>query len=165
MILFLRRLCVFLSCAAAVWVGGCSQIVSATNNYRVNSAWAASQQARILVAGTITDPEGHPLREVRVTYHYTYLSPTVQDLPRARTIHQTRTEPAKGKFRFVISYAEEAHFHFTKPGYKEVTLDFHVTPQPGGDDSLARYPKAAEIIQDNLKIVMQPVTPTPATSR
>ncbi|HEX8523013.1 MAG TPA: carboxypeptidase-like regulatory domain-containing protein [Tepidisphaeraceae bacterium] len=161
----LRRLCRSCWCALALLCGSCSQIITTTNNYRANFAWAASQQARIVVAGTLTDPQGQPLRGVRVYYDYVYLSPTGDDLPRARTVHESRTEPAYGKFRFVFSYAQEVHMRFTKPGYREERLDLYVTPQPGGDDSLARYPRAEAIEQEHLQIVLHRLGPATQSSR
>jgi hypothetical protein len=147
-------------CAFLIAMGGCANAISVTNNFQNNVAWASSQQARVIVAGTICDPQGNLLQNVEITSHYVYLCPTGSDLPRAQTIRESRSEPANGIFRMIFSYAEEVHVRFSKEGYRDATIDLAVQPRTDIDDSLGRYPRAAEVKEDQLNIVLYPSNST-----
>ncbi len=149
-----------LMCAVAILLAGCGNLVRIERNYQSNTAWAASQQARIIAAGTITDPAGHPLNEVELIAHYTYLRPTVEDLPRALTIRECRSEAVNKTFRMIFSYATDAHLTFRKPGYREKTIDLAVQPSKGIEDSIDRYPKASELLAEHLQVILEPLPPT-----
>ncbi len=157
-----RLCCWSCGCALLAVGGGCASAISATNNFQNNVAWAGSQQARVIVAGTISDPRGNLLQNVEITSHYVYLCPTGNDLPRAQTIRDSRSEPANGIFRLIFSYAEEVHLRFSKKGYRDATVDLAVQPRTDIDDSLGQYPPAAEVRADQLNIVLHPATATTA---
>lgn len=147
----------FLICAFAILLAGCGDLVRMERNYQSNTAWAASQQARIIAAGTIADPAGHPLDEVELTAHYTFLRPTIEDLPRALTIRTCRSQWVNRNFRMIFSYATDAHLTFRKPGYKQKTIDLVVQPGKGIEDSIGRYPKASELVADHLHVILEPL--------
>jgi hypothetical protein len=156
-----RCLCAISLCAL---VAGCSDLFIAKNHFDNNRAWTNSQQARIVAAGDVVDVSGHPLEGVRVTANHVYLRPTFDDLPRADTIREKRSEQVNGRFRMVFSWADEVEIRFSKPGYRDVVIDLDVEAQPGGDDSLGRYPKAKPVLAEDLKIVMRPLPPPPQTT-
>jgi len=151
--------------AAALLISGCASAFDARNNYTSNTAWAASQQARMVLAGVVVDTEGHPLRDVQATARYVWLRPTLQDLPRALTMHDVRSEEIDEHFHFVFSYAKQVQLQFHKRGYEDRTLDFTLKPAPGGDDSLGRYLKAIPMTEENLRVVMKPITSTAPASQ
>jgi len=137
----------------------CTKLFESKDNYLSNNAWASSQQARIVLAGVVVDSDGKPLDDVQVTRRYVWLRPTVQDLPRAMTMHEERSEEVDGHFHFVFSYAKHVELQFHKKGYQDATLQFDVEPAPGGDDSLDRYLKAISLRREDLRVVMKPITP------
>jgi hypothetical protein len=143
---------------------GCSDMLIAKSNFDNNRAWTSSQQARIIAAGNVVDVTDKPLEGVHITAEHVYLRPTFQDLPRADTIREKRTETVNGNFRMIFSWANEVQLRFSKAGYRDVTMDLDVEPQPGGDDSLGRYPQAKPIVADDLKIVLRPLPPQPSAT-
>jgi len=157
-----RDLLCVLICTCALIGAGCSDLFMARNNFENNQAWTASQQARVVAAGKVVDVTGKPLEGVRMTAEHVYLRPTFQDLPRADTIREYRNELVNGSFRMIFSWADEVQIRFSKPGYRDVTVDLDVQPQEGGDDSLARYPKARPVTEDKMTIVMRPLPPAPS---
>jgi hypothetical protein len=162
------KMCYPARCLSAVslcaLLAGCSDLFIAKSHFDNNRAWTNSQQARIIAAGDVVDVSGHPLEGVRVTANHVYLRPTFQDLPRADTVREKRSEQVNGSFRMVFSWADEVQLRFSKAGYREVLIDLDVAPQPGGDDSLGRYPKAHAVVAEDLKIVMRPLPPPPQST-
>ena len=142
----------------ALFNTSCAKLFEAKDNYQNNLAWAASQQARIVLAGVVVDPHGRELDDVQVTRRYVWLRPSVQDLPRALTMHEVRSEEIDGHFHFVFSYAKHVELEFHKRGYDDASLEFDLKPAPGGEDSLNRYINAMPMHEENLRVVMTPIT-------
>ncbi len=140
-------------CALAM--SGCTDAFIAKSHFDNNRAWTASQQARIVAAGRVVDSKGRPVDNVRIKAEHVYLRPTFQDLPRANTIRENRSEMVNSSFRMVFSYADEVHLRFSKPGYRDAIVRLDVEPQSGGDDSLGRYPRAKPVVADDLRIVLR----------
>ena len=152
-------------CAVAVVAApGCTDLFVAKGHFDNNRAWTQSQQARIVAAGRVVDERGRPIDNVRITADHVYLRPTFEDLPRASTFREKRSELVNSAFRIIFSYADEVQLRFSKPGYREEIVNLNIEPRPGGEDSLGRYPKAKPLIQDDLKIVLRPLPPSPNTA-